>query len=351
MFEIAQASVEKSAGPERTRRPGFTPFEAKNGRYPFPDPVTGIIPKRGYMRVTNFTKGFDDTTFLEQWKQRNVIVGFAKMALARPTLAHTTSQKSVKANKEALNELVKRSLEYADAYAMADEGTALHKSAEAALPAGRPDAGEARHTGRMTQLMDCLAVNGILMLPGYQECGTISRRYDVGGKFDGIARLRDGSNVIVDWKTGDRLDLSFPSIAAQLKCYEDGVNNGGVWDGFGYDTSVKVRTDFALVVHLPSTRDEVTVYMIDLSAGEQINEANIAVREARKIKPESFVRLFDMQQLILSPAEQDAYWLEQMNAAADHDALVQVAQRSRSFGQWNERLAGQARVIDAELTA
>ena len=53
---------------------------------------------------------------------------------------------------------------------------------------------------------------------------TASARYEVAGKLDRIGSLRDGSNVVVDLKTGDSLDFSFPSIAAQLDCYVDGVN-------------------------------------------------------------------------------------------------------------------------------
>jgi hypothetical protein len=323
---------------------------AKRGRYYLPNPDTGKTSS--WQRVTNFVKLTDDTYHLELWKQRNVLKGVAILSQTRPTLMGSLADANVKADKERLNNILTASMEAADAYAMADEGTALHKSTELAdYSGGDLTQVPERHRARVQQYLDALALNGLFVMPDMIERVTASTRYEVAGKFDRVFGMRDGSAVMGDLKTGDSLDLSFPSIAAQLDCYVDGVNHTGVFDGQRYSTGLKVRTDFGLVIHLPSTRDEVTVYAVDLHMGRVINAANVHVRDARKIKAKHVAKVFDLGEYTLTQDEQDQYWLHAMNAAGTRDELVNVAARARSFGQWNERLAGQARVVAAELAA
>lgn len=334
--------------------------EAKRGRYYLPNPDTGKTAS--WQRVTNFVKFTDDTYHLELWKRRNVVKGLARM-LGAPTehgfrtgtgetIDHIAGL-DVKADKDRLNNIADKAQEVADAYRMADEGTALHASTEAADYAGGDlNRVPERHRRRVRLYLDALAVHGLTVVPDMIERVTASAKYQVAGKIDRVYQLRDGSFVVGDLKTGDSLDLSFPSIAAQVECYADGINDVGIFDGQRYDTSLKVRDDFAIVVHLPSTRFEVAVYAVDLSKGRVINAANLAVRDARKVKAQHVSSVFDGG-LYLSPsqAQIDAYWLEAMNGAWTRDELVAVAERARCFGQWNERLAGQARTIVATLAA
>lgn len=324
--------------------------DARNGRYYLPNPDTGKT--KSWQRVTNFVKLTDDTYHLELWKQRNVLKGVAILSQTRPQLMDQLAESHVKADKDRLNTIAVRAQEAAEAYAMAEEGTALHKSTELADYAGGDlNRVPERHRGRVRQYLDALAVNGFTVLPDMIERVTASARYEVAGKFDRVMGLRDGSAALVDLKTGDSLDLSFPSIAAQLECYVDGVNNVGIFDGQRYDTRLKVRTDFGIVIHLPSTRDEVTVYAVDLSQGRIINAANLEVRAARQIKAKHVAKVFDAEALLPTGDELDQHWLEAMNAAHSYGELVAVAERARSFGQWNERLAGQARIVAAEVTS
>lgn len=330
--------------------------EAKRGRYYLPNPSTGKT--KGWQRVTNFVKLTDDTYHLELWKQRNVVKGLAVM-LGSPveygfktgimdTLAHV-SELHVKDDKERLNNIVSKAIDVSDAYAMADEGTKLHASTEVVdFAGGDLNRAPERHRRHMRLYLDALAVHGLTILPDLIERVTASDKYQVAGKFDRVCGLRDGSNVVVDLKTGDSLDLAFPSIAAQLDAYRDGINSVGIYDGRRYDQSVKVRNDFGIVVHLPSTRLEVTVYAVNLAKGAIINAVNLAVRDARKIKSADVATVFDLTGFDINPmtrAEQDAHWLEQMNGAFTRDQLIDIAGRARSFGQWNQRLADQARLL------
>lgn len=346
-FDTPDSSEQDAEAPAKRNDPARP--DARRGRYYLPNPDTGKTTS--WQRVTNFVKLTDDTYHLEAWKRRNVLKGVAILSQTRPHLMDELARSSVKADKERLNTIAEKAQQAAEAYAMAEEGTALHKSTEDADYAGG-DLNRVieRHRDRVRQYLDALAINGLTVLPDMIERVTASSRYRVAGKLDRVFGLRDGSAVVGDLKTGDSLDLSFPSIAAQLECYADGVNDTGIFNGARYDTGLKVRTDFGIVIHLPSTRDEVTVYAVDLALGREINAANLAVRDARKIKAQHVAKVFVPGHLALTPDELHAFWLEAMNAAHTYDELVKVAQRARSFGQWTDRLAGQARIVAAELT-
>lgn len=337
-------------GPETERVKKVDPArpEAKRGRYTLPNPDNG--KSRSWQRVTNFVKMTDDTYHLELWKQRNVAKGVALLAEAGRLDIADLAQRDVKLDRDRLNTVCETAQDVAEAYKMADEGTALHTSTELADYAGgdlnRVPTG---HRRKVRMYLDALAANGLTVVPDMIERVTASLRYECAGKFDRVYRLASGVNVIGDLKTGDSLDLSFPSIAAQLECYEDGINNHGIFDGQRYDDSLKVSHDFGVVVHLPSTRDEVTVYWVDLAQGRIINAANLTVRAARKIKMKHVAEVFDADRYGVTQDGVDAHWMEQLNAAFTMDQLVNVADRARAFGQWNERLAGQARLIAAEL--
>lgn len=319
--------------------------EAKRGRYTLPNPVNG--KSKSWQRVTNFIKLVDDTYHLELWKQRNVAKGIAM----RPDLVEAVQPLDVKQDKERLNRIVERAQDIAGAYKMSGEGTALHTSTELADYAGGSLATvPAHHQPRVQLYLDALRVNGLTVVPDMIERVTASQRYEVAGKFDRVYQLADGSYVIGDLKTGDSLDLSMASIAGQLACYEDGINHTGIWDGARYDERIKVRTDFGIVVHLPSTRDEVTVYRIDLSQGHELNRVCLEVRQARRIKAKHVSQVFQADLYRAGAVDTDAAWLEELNASHTVPQLVSVADRARAFGQWNERLAGQARLLATELT-
>lgn len=334
----------------RVRKADAARPEAKRGRYSLPNPLNG--KSKSWQRVTNFVKMTDDTYHLELWKQRNVLKGAAILADRGRITMTDLMARDVKADREWLNNVCTAAQDAAEAYKNADEGTALHTSTELVDYAGGDlNRCPVHHRAKVRLYLDALALHGLTVVPELIERVTVSMRYECAGKFDRIYRMLDGSYVIGDLKTGDDLDLSMPSIAAQLNCYEDGVNEHGVFDGQRYDDSIKVRTDFAIVVHLPSTRDgEVTIHKVSLDQGREINAANLTVRAARRIKAKHVASPMIADE-VLTDIERHAYWLEQMNAAYDREQLIAVADRARVFGQWNERLAGQARIIAGELAA
>jgi hypothetical protein len=319
--------------------------EAVRGRYRLPNPVTG--KDRSWRRVSNYVKVVEDTYRLELWKQRNVLRGLALMIQSGKVTVDQIAAKHVKDDSKWLNSLSEACQDVAEAYKMADAGTALHKSTELADYAGGGlNRVPPEHRPHVRLYLDALAARGITIVPGMIERRTVSLKYDVAGSFDRIVRLQDGSMAIADLKTGDSLDFSMPGIAAQMDCYENGVNTHGVWDGRRYDDSIRVRDDFALIIHLPSTRLEVDLIKVDLSCGRRINATNGEIFETRKIKAPAIASPFLAADYGANAEVSDAYWLERLNASQTRDEMVLVAKTAKVFGQWNIRLANQARVID-----
>lgn len=323
--------------------------EAKNGRYYLPHPDTGKI--QGWRRMTNFCKPFEDTYHLELWKQRNVILGVMRLIQDKRIDVNATAKLHVKQDKKRLDAMATTAQDVAEAYKLSDEGTALHKSSELANHAGGDlSVVPVHHQTKIRMYLDALAVNGLCIAPGMIERVTVSVRYGAAGKFDLILQLPDGSYVIADLKTGDNLDRSMPGIATQLEGYADGVNEHGIFDGHRYDTSIKVRTDFGLVIYLPSTRDEVSVIKVDLNQGRRINKVNVDIFEARKIRVQHVSAPFRPSEYGVNQDAQEAHWIEQLNAAWTYEQLVDIARRAKSWGQWNERLSSLARNLTAEIT-
>lgn len=336
------AQVELPAAVE-TRSDPMRP-QVVRGRYPLPDPVTGKA--RTWQRVSNLIKMAEDTYHLDAWKMRNVAKGLAM----RPDLVTALVPLEVKADKDRMNAIIEKAQEVAGAYKMSDEGTDLHKSTELADHAGGDlSVVKPSHRKRVQHYLDAMRANGLTVTPGMIERVTVSARYDVAGTFDRIVTLGDGSHAIFDVKTGSSLDFSMPSISAQLACYEDGVNTHGVWDGARYDTSIRVRTDFGIVVHLPSDRDEVSMHRIDLGRGHAKNRICVAVRDERRVKAKHVAEAFSADAYRAADATAEADWLEVLNASHTVAELIDVAARTRSFGQWTERLATQARLLAGEL--
>jgi len=326
--------------------------QAKRGRYTAPHPLTG--KSKSWRRVSNFKDVAEDKYHLNLWVGRNIAKGVAILAQSpdRPGFIDDLARRDVKLDRTRLNNITSAAQDAAEAYKMSDEGTALHKSTELVDHAGGDlNRAPVHHRKKIRLYLDALAAYGIRIVPGMIERFTVSLKYDVAGTFDRICQLPDGSYVIVDLKTGDDLDLSMPGISAQLDCYENGVNTHGVWDGMRYDQRIKVRDDYGIVIHLPSTRDEVHVIKVKLDKGRAINAANLHVFEARKIKAKDVASPFVAEDFAFDREAADFHWIEQLNACHTIPEMLDVANRARSFGQWTERLAGEARKLSAELTA
>ena len=350
-FEVAGSNGTGPAqdGPVRLDQPGGPARpEARDGRYYLPDPVTGKTAS--WQRVTNFVKLTDDTYYLDLWKRRCVAVGVAKLIQDKRITTDDLARLDVKAQRDRVNNVAAAAMEAAGAKANAEEGTELHKSTETVdYAGGRITAAPQRHWDAMQLYRRTLAAHGLTVDPELIERVTVSKRYETAGKFDRILTEADGSYVLADLKTGDSI-YDFKSMAAQLDAYRNGINEHGIFDGRGYDRSVRVRDDYALIIHMPSTRPgEIRVYRVPLAPGKAVNDYNLAVREARRVKVGESTYIPPVPVAGRSRDEAHAHWSEQLNAAHTYEELVLIANDAKHAGEWTERLSGVARLAAAEL--
>lgn len=261
--DIPEGSVSMQPDPERDRW----------GRY--------LILGQPNTRTTTFVKSASSTFTLNQWQQRMTVKGLT----LRPDLLALAHGLDVKADKQTLNSIAEQAKEAAGQKVAANLGSAYHAFSE------RLDAGlitladiPAVYRHRLEQYQDVIRRAGLTTRPEWIERTTavradqVSAALPVAGMLDRIWQLPNGELVIGDLKTGSDLSYGWGEITAQLAVYAHGVNTHGLFDWNrkvwqqhvdvpGGMMPMNVRTDFAIVMHLPADGDGCTLYRVDLVAG------------------------------------------------------------------------------------
>jgi hypothetical protein len=282
------------------------------GRYKLLHPITGKAVN--WTRATTYAKSIQDTFALSQWAQRMTLKG----AALRPDIVAAVSTLDVKEDKDKVNTLVEDAKKAAGNKVAANLGTAVHAFTEDRDKAlvGQPVKAKVipdklRPTVDAYELL--LRDFGLEPVPGLIEFTTGVVQYEIAGTSDRCYRVtRDitftinkrtvtlyaGEYVIGDVKTGADLSYGWVEICIQLAVYAQGLNTSGVWSWetgtWGKptlpdnpDVLLKVRTDVALVPHLPVDRkpqdDLATLYAIDLDAGWAAAVLCGQVRATRKL--------------------------------------------------------------------
>lgn len=249
------------------------------GRYKLKDPVTGdaVIGTR----ATTFAGVLQERTTLERWSERMTVIGMGR----RPDLFALAHGKDVKRDRNELDKLVAQAKEAAGSSERANTGTAVHgycekiDGGEWALEDVPPDyrADAAAYSAELKK-------HGLGTHPHLIERITYVREFEVGGKFDRIYELPDGSYVIGDLKTGSSVKYAWGEIKIQLALYAHGVNTSGIWSKIrkGWDQTTKVREDIAIVAHLPAGEGRCSLYTVDIADGWRDAHTCHAVRQHRK---------------------------------------------------------------------
>lgn len=260
--DIPEGSVSMQPEPDRDRW----------GRY--------LILGQPHTRTTTFVKSASSTFTLNQWQQRMTVKGLT----LRPDLLALAHGLDVKADKQQLNSIAEQAKEAAGQKVAANLGSAYHAFSER-LDAGLITLDDIpliyRH--RLAQYQDVIRRAGLATRPEWIERTTavradqVSAALPVAGMLDRIWQLPNGELVIGDLKTGSDLSYGWGEITAQLAVYAHGVNTHGLFDwrtrewtdenGTGGAERMRVRTDFAIVMHLPADGDGCTLYRVDLVAG------------------------------------------------------------------------------------
>lgn len=240
-----------------------------------------LIHKVPHTRATTFAKAASSTFTLNQWQQRMTIAGL----VMRPDLVALAHGLDVKRDRSQLNSIAEQAKEAAGQKVAANLGTAYHAFSER-LDAGLITLADVpeQYRPRLAQFQETVRGAGLTTRTEWIERSTavradqVSAALPVAGTLDRIYRLPNGELVIGDLKTGADLSYGWGEIAVQLALYAHGVNTFGLfdWRTKTWDTTlglgspdIKVRTDFAIVVHLPAGGDGCTLHKVDLVKGWQ----------------------------------------------------------------------------------
>ena len=251
-----------------------------------------------YTRATTFAKLGSSTYALGEWNERMLIAGLAK----RPDLLAMAHGLDVKRDKGTLNKIADDAQEFAGNKVAANIGTAYHSFTEQ-LDAGliTLDQVPEQWRGRCRQYLDALAAHRLTTRREWIERTTavradqVSAPIGVAGTLDRIFEMPDGSLVIGDLKTSSNIEYSWSEIAVQLALYAHGVNTHGLFDwntktwenriSSDQPTGVlRVRTDFAIVMHLPADGDGCVLYRVDLVKGWEFAQVSGMVQARQKAK-------------------------------------------------------------------
>lgn len=263
------------------------------GRYVLPG-VDGS--KVGHTRATTFAKLGSSTYALGEWNERMLIKGLTE----RPDLLALAHSKDVKRDKKELNKIADDAQTHAGNKVAANIGTAYHAFTER-LDAGLMtlDQVPVQYRARCEQYLDAVRSHGLLTRMEWMERTTavradqVSAPAPVAGTLDRIWQLPNGELVIGDLKTGSDLSYGWAEIAVQLALYAHGCNTFGLFDwktktwgpAVGYEPGeFPVRTDFAIVMHLPADGDGCTLYRIDLVKGWEYAQVSGQVQSRQKDK-------------------------------------------------------------------
>ena len=232
-----------------------------------------------HTRATTFAKAASSTHALSEWRERMVVLGLAQ----RRDLLAMAHGLHVKQDRKTLNDIASQAKDAAGVKVAANLGTAYHAFSER-LDAGLMKLAEVpeEYRARMQEYVATIHAHGLVTRPDWIERTTavradqVSAQVPVAGTLDRIFQLPNGELVIGDLKTGADLSYGWGEIAVQLALYAHGVNTHGLfdwntksWQGVGsdHDETLRVRTDYGIVIHLPADGQGCTVYRIDLAKG------------------------------------------------------------------------------------
>lgn len=271
-----------------------------------------------YTRASSLGGTLEDQHGIGEWKMK--LVAWA-VAHSRPLQLEGRAIATTDAHpdKQALGELVKRALNVADSDAAARIGTAYHAMTER-IDAGEPvpDVGDEDRYAleAYAELMADFTVHSM-------ETFTVCPELETAGTFDrllspkGVMTAPDGTTITPDDRLIDDLKTSSSAryfglkFAVQLVPYAHGTPYRG-WedmavraqqerDGVNVDSlkakvartrgeyldwpdGIAPRTDWALIMHVPSGGSSATLHWVNLRAGMEAAQLACTVRDWRKRK-------------------------------------------------------------------
>ena len=265
-----------------------------------------------YSRPSGWGSDLDDESALTLWKIDRAMEGVA----CNPSIAAMVASNI--GIKEGAKDRREQAITRGRGEEAADIGTALHKMTERVERADGFAAPEPYATD-IAQYLTCLDRAGFTS--DYIECHLVNDEWRAAGTADRIYRAHrpldvpgfnvivPGQRVLADLKTGKKLDYSLPGFAIQLALYCDS-------QFYDVETNERtpmpddLRTDVALLVHMPAGTGTCEFHWLDLQVGR---EGCRIVRDVRRWRKRSdFAHPFsfppsDEHAILATPMEQLTY--------------------------------------------
>lgn len=250
------------------------------GKYslPSPEPENGKV-KDTFTRVTTGAHALDETTGLDKWKMRNVVLGIHQQPNLLDKIDLFAEPYEVT---RTLNDVASKASDAAGASEAAERGTAIHAWTEAVERDGMDVADVPREFKPfVTSYLEALERAGVETVPGLVERIVWHKGTGWVGTFDRVYRLADGTQVIGDVKTSKDLKYGYLGFSMQLAVYADADAMLKV-DGSGWEAMPAVGNVYGVIAHLPSNNPgHCELVTLDLERGRYAIELAERVRHAR----------------------------------------------------------------------
>lgn len=328
----------------------------RNGRYALPDPVTGN--KRTWTRATTMAETLSDLYSLNLWRIRMVLIGLARFPDLLTELKEIDGtgeegKLDPKIHKDVLNRIGGKAQSLAGAKVPAGWGTRMHGWIER-LSRDEIVLGdvEDKYRNEVTAWTAAMQEADLSAVPHLIERRVVIPMYGTAGTFDQVCRvhrgrsirlgnriirLNAGDHIIGDVKSGRDLDYAWGEISIQTALYAHGARdvgkvarwdpdadsgerdpetgepvNPGAWEWEDIGIPAKsIRTDVAVIMHVPVGSGECTLYWLDLEEGWKAVQLCEAVRDWRKIKglhmPFSIAEVATSKPVVREPSWQERF--------------------------------------------
>lgn len=250
------------------------------GQYSLPSPTRGNGKVNDtFTRVTTGAHALDETTGLDKWKMRNVVLGIHQQPELLESLDLFDDPSEVT---KSLNSIANKASDAAGANEAAERGTAIHAWIEACERDGMDIADVPREfQSFVVSYFEALGRAGIEVMPTLVERIVWHKGTGWVGTLDNVYRLADGTQVIGDKKTSKTLTYGYLGFAMQLATYAD-ADLMLKADGSGWEPMPALGNMYGVIAHLPSNQPgKCELVTIDLEAGRQAIDLAARVRTAR----------------------------------------------------------------------
>lgn len=328
----------------------------RNGRYVLPDPLTGS--RRTWTRVTTMAETLSDLYSLNLWRIRMVLIGLARFPDLLTELQEIDGtgeegKLDPKIHKDILNRIGGKAQALAGAKVPAGWGTRMHAWIER-LSRDEIVLGdvEDKYRDEVTAWAAAMQEADLSAVPHLIERRITVPMYGTAGTFDQVCRvhrgrsirlgnriirLNAGDHLLGDVKSGRDLDYAWGEIAIQTSLYahgardvgkvavwnpeaehDDGTPGAWEWEDIGIPAK-SIRTDVAVIMHVPIGSGECTLYWIDLEEGWKAVQLCEAVRDWRKAK--GLHMPFSIAEVATSkpPVVREPSWRERFEAVTTKD--------------------------------